>query len=102
MSTELLQLSLGAAILAWVFVYKLNGEGEPLYFWRYFLERVLRIRSRWLLNPLLDCEYCVAGQLAFWYYLAAYFCEYNFIEHILFTGVTIFFVELIYQLRWKD
>jgi len=88
---ETLQL----AALAWVYVYRLNGEEEVLYPFRYFITKILKIRSPYVLNPLLDCEYCVAGQLAFWYYLVVNFNNYYIIQHVFFIGVTIFIVELI-------
>lgn len=56
---------------------------------------ILNKMPEWLAKPLGKCEYCLAGQLAFWYYLIYFFNEYDFVNHILYTSLSIFTVEII-------
>lgn len=80
------------AITAWVFVMFLTNENEPLYFWRRLIEK---IPTEYIRNPLVECEYCVAGQLSLWYYIIKYWENYSVVENIFFVTTTIFIVELI-------
>ena len=83
------------AIAAWVYVHLLLKEGMVLSWFNNVLDRL----PEWLSEPLGGCEYCVAGQMALWYYL--YKMEsYNLVEHILFITLTIFIVEIINV--WKQ
>ena len=49
----------------------------------------------WLAKPLGKCEYCLAGQLAFWYFLVKNFNDYSIDNHVLMVSLSIFIVELI-------
>ena len=52
----------------------------------------------WLAKPLGLCEYCLAGQLAFWYYI--FTCEsYSIDNHVLMVALSIFITELINILK---
>jgi len=51
----------------------------------------------YIYKPLIGCSYCVAGQWLFWYYLIAYFNDYNFFIHIAFTLCGIY---LINPIKW--
>jgi len=44
----------------------------------------------WISKPLFKCIYCNSGQISLWFYLFYKWNDYNFIEHILFTSLTIF------------
>lgn len=55
----------------------------------------------WLRKITWACEYCVAGQVAFWSY--PFLFKYNLFEHFGFIALTILFVEGIValkMLRW--
>lgn len=91
--------SIGLAITAWVYVMILLKPGMILgWLWRY-----LDMLPEWMSEPLGGCEYCVAGQFAFWYYLYKNWNGYGFenlIGHIIFVSLTIFIVEIINV--WKQ
>lgn len=94
--------SLLLAVTAWVFVMILTKDGMILGWWGRALNRF----PLWLGEPLGGCEYCVAGQMALWYYLYKHrndylvtFCD-RLIEHIIFISLTIFIVEIINV--WKQ
>jgi len=89
-------------ICAWVYVYILLEEGMILGWFGKLLCRL----PDWIHEPIGGCEFCVAGQMALWYYLYVNWDTYlgnvpqNVISHILFITLTIFTVELIN--RWKQ
>lgn len=57
----------------------------------------------WLSKPLGVCEYCFAGQIAFWHYIIVNIDTYNLFTHILMTSLSIFMVELINIIYiWKN
>ena len=64
--------------------------------------KIVARMPEWLCEPLGGCEYCVAGQLALWYYLYKNWHEYDIIEHILFITLTIFIVEIINVWKRSD
>ena len=91
--------SIGLAITGWVFVMILTKDGMIFGWWGRFLNRL----PEWLSEPLGGCEYCVAGQLALWYYLYKHWNGYvvtDLIEHVIFVSLTIFIVEIINV--WKQ
>lgn len=83
-------------VCAWVFVFILMEDGMILSWWG----KVINKLPEWLSEPLGGCEYCVAGQMALWYYLYRYWGSYDVAEHILFITLTIFIVEIINT--WKQ
>lgn len=93
MLTELYIYAALIAITAWVYVIILCDEGFLLWEWNVLLHRI--IKNEYILKPLVDCEYCVAGQLALWFYLISYWQQYNFIENVFFVSFTIFIVKII-------
>ena len=78
-------------IVAWVFVIILMEEGMIFSFWWGVINKL----PEWLGNPMGKCEYCMAGQLALWYYLFTYFHSYNILHHIAFISLSIFTVKII-------
>ena len=84
-------------ICAYVYSFILLEEGMILGWFGKLLCRL----PDWLHEPLGGCEYCVAGQMALWYYLWVNFDNYlinidkSVISHILFITLAIFVVELI-------
>lgn len=84
-------------ICAWVYVFILMDDGMILSPW----ERLVSRLPDWLYKPLAGCEYCVAGQMALWYFLWLRADDYAeditgaLVSHILFITLTIFIVELI-------
>ena len=49
----------------------------------------------WILSPLLQCAYCVAGQWALWGYLYLHWHSYNPFHHIFVVLAAVFCVEVI-------
>ena len=83
--------SLLLAITAWTFSHILMKEGMLLDWWGRWLVRL----PEKIGNPLGLCEYCLAGQLALWFYLWKNWGSYDFVAHIIFISLTIFLVEII-------
>lgn len=61
----------------------------------------VEIDDQWWWKPLWGCPKCVAGQWAFWGYLAGClqleplrFADYSLIQHLLFTSLAILFGAL--------
>lgn len=77
-------------IAAWVFTMILGNPDMLFGWWFKWIEQL----PEWVSKPLGACEYCLAGQLALWYYLIKYFNNYDFIEHILMVSLSIFIVKL--------
>ena len=50
--------------------------------------------------PIIVCFKCVAGQMAFWYYLIRFGNDYIWEQHILFVAFAIF-LSLFYQKLYK-
>lgn len=76
------------AILAWTYVRVLTADGM-------IFSRIDKwFDGKWIYR-IIGCEYCLAGQLALWYFLYNRFYSYDLIEHILMIGVTIFLVRVI-------
>jgi len=92
------------AIAAWVFVHILMGEGMIMGWWAKIIYKLPEKFS----EPLGGCEYCVAGQMALWYYLYKNWNEYGvtfcdqLIGHILFITLTIFIVKVINIWKQSD
>ena len=78
-------------IAAWAFTNILM-DGEMIFGWWY---KILNKLPEWLAKPLGKCEYCLSGQMAFWFYLYEYWNDYDFFQHILLISLSIFIVELI-------
>ena len=83
------------SILAWTYVHILTTEGM-------IFEKIDKWTDGKLIYKIIGCEYCLAGQLALWYFVYDRFHNYNLIDHILMTGLSIFIVELINNYVKKD
>jgi len=79
-------------IAAWVFTLILIDTGMIFEKWWVVLNKL----PDWLAKPLGKCEYCLAGQLAFWYYFTL--SGYNLFYHIGFISVAIFTVRMINEI----
>jgi len=79
-------------IAAWVFTLILIDTGMIFEKWWVVLNKL----PDWLAKPLGKCEYCLAGQLAFWYYFTL--GGYNLFYHIGFISVAIFTVRMINEI----
>lgn len=88
---ELFVYPLLIAITGWVFTMILIQPGE-IFGWYGWL--ISNIPSAYLRKPLGECEYCFAGQLAFWFYLVLY-VDYWWLHHVFIVSLTIFVVEII-------
>lgn len=84
-----------AAVVGWVWVKILTEQGMIFSFVRIKL-------PEWLSKPLFECEYCCAGQLAFWGYIFTKTSINNFIfiGHPFLFGIniSIFNYNIIYHI----
>jgi len=78
-------------ISAYVFSRILIDPDMIFGWWNNVLNKI----PDWLAKPLGKCEYCLAGQLSFWYYLIYFFNDYDVANHIVYTSLSIFTVEII-------
>jgi hypothetical protein len=81
--------SIITGIIAWVFTNILITTGMIFDRWWWVLNRI----PYWLAKPLGACEYCLAGQLALWYFI--FFFPYNVCHHIAFISIAIFTVKTL-------
>ncbi len=103
-----------AAVVGWVWVKILTEQGMIFSFVRIKL-------PEWLSKPLFECEYCCAGQLAFWGYIFTrtkinidnftfichYFSfkinipifDYNIIYHIITICLTLLMVHIFNAIK---
>jgi len=92
MTLETTVLSIEIAVFAWTISNILMSPGMIL--WRYaeWLERI----PVWLSKPLGLCEKCMAGQIAFWYYVATS-CDplFSIVPALVFAVLTVFMVHVI-------
>jgi hypothetical protein len=86
-------------IAAWTFSMILSDSDMIFGWWFKLIDNM----PEWIAKPLGKCEYCLAGQLALWYYLIKYLNDYDLSEHILMTSLSIFTVQIINTLIYgKD
>lgn len=87
-------------IIGYVYVCILTQPGEVLGGWRewlewqhfvYFNKKAIELdkdatdyvsQKKWILKPILTCEKCVAGQIAFWLYPIASKATYSLSGHL--------------------
>lgn len=105
------------AVVGYVYAGLLTRPGELLHGWSLWLHKKLRkthlapgtgvakevevIKDHWILKPLVACEKCVAGQLAFWSYLVANFWGYRIGHHIFCICLTILLTVIIKKIIEK-
>lgn len=90
----LLSISAAVALVAFVYSVILTEGGMILNPWYNFLDR--KIGESWLFKPLVGCYRCVAGQMAFWYYIVKF--RYDIFEHAFFISFAIFTAIVINKL----
>lgn len=78
------------AVVAWVYAEMLTEAG--MIFNRPYVWAQEHLPDM-LFRPLIGCVYCVAGQMALWYY--PFFFEYSVFDHIFFICSTILTVKII-------
>jgi len=81
-----------AAVVGWVWVKILTEQGMIFSFVRIKL-------PEWLSKPLFECEYCCAGQLAFWGYIFTNFGRYNPSYHIITICLTLLMVHIFNAIK---
>jgi hypothetical protein len=79
-------------IVAWVFTNILISGDMVFSRWWWVLNRI----PYWLANPLGACEYCLAGQIALWYFI--YMHPYNICYHIAYCSMAILTVKTLNKL----
>ncbi len=83
------------AALAVVYCEVLTAPGNILGWLDKLIHRF--VTADYLLKPLGDCCYCFGGQVALWGYFFVK-TEYDWMQHILFVGLTIFIIHLYKQI----
>ncbi len=89
--------SLFIAVVAFVWIYCLVKSGEvlnfiPKLYWKVFGTGKV---SSWFGKFLFQCEKCLAGQIALWYYLYSSIGKYNAFDHFAIIIFSIFFAAFI-------
>lgn len=101
---------LAVAVVAYTYAAILTEGGMILNFWFNFLDRKFGTASGnprqgkppvalWLFKPLIGCFKCVAGQMALWFYLIAYFNNYNLFEHIFIICLSIYLSIILHKIK---
>ena len=108
-------LSICVSCFAIVWSRKLTTAGNILYFLRKFSRETLTKlafkiwptqeeknfeRVDYLMKPAFECEMCVAGQSALWYYVF-FFEHFTINGAVFFVSVTIFITNLLLR-AWRD
>jgi hypothetical protein len=89
------------AVTAYVYSQVLTAPEMVLNGWYCFLERHIG-HIRWLFKPLVECCYCVAGQLGLWVYGITNAYDINVLSWVNFVCITIFFTEIAQKTwNWK-
>jgi len=76
------------SILSWTYVHILTTEDM-------IFEKIDKWMDGKFIHKIMGCEYCLAGQLALWYFVYDRWYTYDPIEHVLMVGLSIFIVKLI-------
>ena len=92
-------ISLLIGLCAWVYVDVLTRNGMIFGNFSDYLQDKL---PNYLWKPLIGCSYCVAGQLAMWWYFIFFFMEYSFFEHVVFICLSIFTVCIINRIMYEQ
>ena len=88
------------AIAVSAFTYSnILTEGDMLLagFWSWADDRFIG-KQRWIFQVLINCQFCISGQWALWYYLISILLRsgnYDFFTHIWFILQTIFMAKVI-------
>lgn len=96
-TTETMSLYEPILIAVCAYVYSVILTEQEMIFNKLYLFAENKL-PRWLSHPLISCVYCVAGQMALWYYLVKYWENYNLIYHILYICFAIFTVDVILRI----
>ena len=89
------------SIIAFVYTIILVDNDMILFNFKGFLYKKIG-KYPIIFKPIIDCEYCVAGQMAFWYYLYKVFFEelnYDWFNHLAFVSISIFNIAIIKRLK---
>jgi hypothetical protein len=92
------------SVIAFVYAVILVDQDMILFEFKAFLYRKIG-KYRFIFKPLIDCEYCVSGQLGFWFYLYLTLLknntdfQYNILTHVFIISFCIFNVAIIKRLK---
>ena len=75
-----------------VYTEVLTPPGMILAWWDKLIHD--HIEKEWILKPLVDCVYCVGGQMALWSYPVIFWGEYSAILHFCFIMTVLFIINL--------
>lgn len=90
------------AISAYVYSQVLTMPDMILNGWYCFLDKHVG-KYRWLFKPLVECCYCVAGQLSLWVFVITNWYEFDVLAGVNFICLTIFFTEITQKIwLWKN
>lgn len=98
-----------AAVIGFVYATILTAPDQILGGWKKFVhntyDRITGVdtpknqKYRWILKPIVDCELCVAGQVAFWSYVLILPWVSYYIYFLIFTVcLAILITKALYQL----
>lgn len=90
-------LTWAIAVSAFTYSNILTEPGMLLYRLHVYLDDKTLGSKRWIFEGLINCQYCIAGQWALWYYLiyTLHRSEYDFFTHVWFILQTIFMAKVI-------
>lgn len=101
---ELCAYTIIISVVAYVYAIILTDGEMLLYSFKGFLYKRIG-KYKIIYKPLIDCEYCVSGQIGFWWYLYETLLnsnsniQYNLLTHIAFVSFCIFNIAIINKLR---
>lgn len=91
------KVAVPASVIAFVYVNVLVKPGSILAFWRELLHKWYAqifgmgtdnyYRYFWILKPIVECDFCVAGQIGFW--AALFTVQFSIITIIFITCLSI-------------
>jgi len=81
-----------------VYTEVLTAPGMILDWWCRWLHKLTS--KEWILKPLIDCVYCVGGQIALWSYPIIFWHDYSFVLHFCFI-MTVLFIINLYKNIWN-
>jgi hypothetical protein len=90
-------LTWAIAVSAFTYSNILTEEGMLLYGFHGWAENRFYGPFRWVFQILINCQFCISGQWALWYYLiyALHRSDYDLFTHVWFILQTIFIAKVI-------
>ena len=100
---DAVRIAILAAVIGFVYVTILTQPGHVLRWWYELLwdgynkvfppEKESHYKYKWIMNPILECELCVSGQLALWIFL--FTAPFNLINLIFCICLSILIAKIL-------